>query len=406
MSDESLAVLLDGRIVGSLRRNNPDRMSFRYEPAWQAFAKAMPLSLSLPLAVAEHEGAPVESFVRGLLPDAAVGGDLFASIARLGEDCAGAVQIVATAKAQSMLSNPPAEAEWLTEGEVGERLRTVRENPAAARLPKDAGQFTLGCAGPKTALFLQRDRWGVPSGRLPTTHILKPQGNAAEGQAENEHFCLTLARALRFPAAASSIRRFGEETALVIERYDRVAQPDGDIVRVHQEDMVQALGENPAPADIVKLLRKQSSRPQDDVETFVDSLVLNWLIGGTDADARNYSLLHGSGGRLRLAPLYDLASALPYDRLDERKLEMRMEIGGERHLAGIGRRQWQKAESELGFESGQLLRRARARAQSMIWELPALTDRVHAGGLRHPIVARLSRVLRARATRCLEDLSG
>jgi len=405
MTDENLAVLLDGRIVGSLRKIHPDRMSFRYEPAWQAFAKAMPLSLSLPLAVAEHEGPAVESFIRGLLPNAPTG-EPFALIAHVGEDCAGAVQVVAPAKAQAMLSGPPAEAEWLTDGEVGERLQALKRDPAAGRLPKDTGQFCLAGAGAKTALFLQRDRWGVPSGRLPTTHILKPQGNASEGQAENEHFCLTLARALRFPAAASSIRRFGEETALVVERYDRVAQPDGDIVRVHQEDLCQALGSDPAPADIVKLLRKQSSRPQDDVETFVDSLVFNWLIGGTDADARNYSLLHGAGGRLRLAPLYDLSSALPYDRLDERKLEMRMEIGGERHLAGIGRRQWQKAESELGFESGQLQRRARARAQAMIWELPALTDRVHAGGLRHPVIARLSRVLKARATRCLEELTG
>ena len=380
-------------------------MTFRYEPAWQGFAKAMPLSLSLPLAVAEHEGPAVGSFIRGLLP-AVPAGDPFALIAQVGEDCAGAVQVVAPARAQAMLAGPPAEVAWLTDGEVGERLQALKRDPTAGRLPKDIGQFSLAGAGAKTALFLQRDRWGVPSGRLPTTHILKPQGNASEGQAENEHFCLTLARALRFPAAASSIRRFGEETALVVERYDRVAQPDGDVVRVHQEDMYQALGSDPAPADIVKLLRQQSSRPQDDVETFVDSLVFNWLIGGTDADARNYSLLHGAGGKLRLAPLYDLSSALPYDRLDERKLEMRMEIGGERHLAGIGRRQWQRAESELGLESGQLQRRARARAQAMIWELPALTDRIHAGGLRHPVIARLSRVLKARATRCLEELTG
>ena len=33
MTDESLAVLLDGRIVGSLRKIHLDRMSFRYEPA-------------------------------------------------------------------------------------------------------------------------------------------------------------------------------------------------------------------------------------------------------------------------------------------------------------------------------------------------------------------------------------
>jgi serine/threonine-protein kinase HipA len=33
----------------------------------------------------------------------------------------------------------------------------------------------------------------------------------------------------------------------------------------------------------------------------------NWLIGSTDAHAKNYSILIGAGGRVRLAPLYEMA---------------------------------------------------------------------------------------------------
>jgi len=43
----------------------------------------------------------------------------------------------------------------------------------------------------------------------------------------------------------------------------------------------------------------------------IDALAWNWLIAGTDAHAKNYSLLL-AGNDVRLAPLYDVASALPY----------------------------------------------------------------------------------------------
>ena len=39
----------------------------------------------------------------------------------------------------------------------------------------------------------------------------------------------------------------------------------------------------------------------------------NWLIAGTDEHAQNYGLLL-AGDQVRLAPLYDVASALPDGR--------------------------------------------------------------------------------------------
>ena len=49
---------------------------------------------------------------------------------------------------------------------------------------------------------------------------------------------------------------------------------------------------------------------EDAVRRFADALIWNWLIGGTDAHAKNYSVLL-AGDQVRLAPLYDIASALP-----------------------------------------------------------------------------------------------
>ena len=56
----------------------------------------------------------------------------------------------------------------------------------------------------------------------------------------------------------------------------------------------------------------------DAVWRFADALIWNWLIAGTDAHAKNYSLLLAED-QVRLAPLYDVASALPYG-IHERKL--------------------------------------------------------------------------------------
>jgi serine/threonine-protein kinase HipA len=39
----------------------------------------------------------------------------------------------------------------------------------------------------------------------------------------------------------------------------------------------------PNAARIVELLRAQSSSPEEDVSSFVDSIIFNWLIAGTDA---------------------------------------------------------------------------------------------------------------------------
>lgn len=388
----------------------------------------MPLSLSLPISRTEHIGDPIEAFIWGLLPDNALvlerwaksfhvsARNPFSLIANVGEDCAGAAQFVQPERLGELLAGLQPSVQWLIDVEIAARLRALRQDQTAWRLPQDTGQFSLAGAQAKTALLFQHGRWGVPSGRMPTTHILKPQSPEFDGHAENEHFCLTLARALGLPTAKSDVQRFGHEVAIVVERYDRVALDDGHIVRVHQEDMCQALGVmptskyqsegGPRPADIAKLLRDHSSKPQEDLGTFVDALVFNWLVGGTDAHAKNYSVLHGSGGQLRLAPLYDLASALPYDHLDERKLRLAMRMGREYLLQNIGLRQWQQLEADLHLQTGSLVRRARKLTQAMMRELPTVVEGMHREGLHHRVIGRLLHALQKRVAKCAEALDG
>jgi serine/threonine-protein kinase HipA len=271
-----------------------------------------------------------------------------------------------------------------------------------------------------------------PLGRPGRAHTNDPHSEAAPagtGRSCRERaLLLLLARAVGIPTAYSEVRRFGDEIAIVVTRYDRAftadlataAAADAEglralaltqpILRLHQEDACQALGlpptlkyqneGGPSPSDIVELIRGHSAAPADDVSTFVDALAFNWLIGGTDAHSKNYSLLHGGGGRVRLAPLYDIASALPYPEMDPRRIKLAMRIGSKYRVFDIGRRHWVALAEELAIDSEGTVARIAEMASNAIDSVPAVRRSMAASGLDHPIVARLSDLLLERATQC------
>ena len=416
-----LIALLDSREVGTVHYKD-SRLSFAYSDAWRNDPNTYPLSLSMPLGSATHGHARIEAFLWGLLPDndrvlqnwgkrfQVSPKNVFRLISHVGEDCAGAVQFVSPERLETLIAEPAArEIQWLTEDDVAERLRTLRADHSAWRAASDTGQFSLAGAQPKTALLFERKRWGVPSGRIPTTHILKPPTGEWDGHAENEHFSLQLARSLGLIVPNSSVLRFQDEIAIVVERYDRT-RAENRWVRIHQEDMCQALGLHPTrkyESDggpgvqrIVELLREQSSSPEEDVQSFVDAIAFNWLIAGTDAHAKNYSLLLGQDGVVRLAPLYDLASILPYPAVDTSKVKLAMKIGGEYRLRNIGLRHWQKLASELRLDEATLIGRIKAMAQAMPDQAAAIQKQIEEAGLSHVTITRVCKRLAVRAVAC------
>jgi serine/threonine-protein kinase HipA len=421
-----LVTLLGGKEAGRVHNDTRGRLTFIYDDQWRNDIEAYPLSLSMPIAAKEHGRAAVEAFLWGLLPDneqvlarwaakfQVSARNVFALISHVGEDCAGAVQFVTPERLEAIRSGKEDKVEWLDEAELAKRLRALREDHAAWRLPRDTGQFSLAGAQPKTALLLQNDRWGIPSGRIPTTHILKPPTGHFDGHAENEHICLMLARNLGLPAAQSKVRRFKDEVAIVVERYDR-QQKGNDIIRVHQEDTCQALGimptkkyqneGGPSPANIIELLRTYSTDRDADLDTFVTALGFNWLIAGTDAHAKNYSLLL-SGPDVRLAPLYDIASILPYEEVDLRKAKLAMKIGGEYKVELIGLRQWQKFAREVRTNADQLVEVLISLAKHLPDEVASARTLAREEGLDNALIDRLAKQLIVRAHECQRSLGG
>jgi serine/threonine-protein kinase HipA len=160
----------------------------------------------------------------------------------------------------------------------------------------------------------------------------------------------------------------------------------------------------PSPEDIVSLLQTHSSRPDEDIRTFIDALALNWLIGGTDAHAKNYSLLHGARGALRLAPLYDVASILPYTDVDPKRVKLAMKIGGEYRMHAIGARQWRKLSVALRLDPNETLGRITALAARVAVEVVDVRRQLRRDGLRHAILDKLATVLVTRAHACAAEL--
>jgi serine/threonine-protein kinase HipA len=190
--------------------------------------------------------------------------------------------------------------------------------------------------------------------------------------------------------ARSSIVRFGEERAICVERYDR-RLVSGEVVRVHQEDLCQALGVHPdhkyeseggpSVAAIGALLTRSigGEAGERDRARFADALALNWLLAGPDAHAKNYSLLL-SGDQARLAPLYDVASALPYPDFFAPKFHLAMRIGGQYIAARIQADAWRTAAAQLGLDGDQVVGRVAYLAERLpaAFETAALTREVAA----------------------------
>ena len=103
----------------------------------------------------------------------------------------------------------------------------------------------------------------------------------------------------------------------------------------------------------------------DAIWRLLDALALNWIIAGTDAHAKNYSLLL-AGAQVRLAPLYDVASALPYDESKGHDLKLAMKLGGEYRLLMTDRAEtWSRTARDLHLDGDEVVDRVVALARRL-----------------------------------------
>lgn len=408
--------------MGELSATADGRVSFVYDDEWREDARTFPLSLSMSKVVKRHGGGVVSNWLWNLLPENVqvierIAQDTnhgwkrvsprnpLALLSKVGEECAGAIQLLAPERLAAAVGS----LKLLTEADVAVRLRELRQNRAASgRLPDDQGQFSLAGAQTKTALHRTMDgTWALPSGRIATTHIFKPPIPTLHGQVENEHLCLKLGAALGIPFSRSEVMRFGDERAIVVERYDRLRQPDGTVVRLHQEDMCQVLAlspnkkyqENGGPGlfDVLTKVLSSSGDPGADRDAFVRATAMNFIMLGTDAHAKNFSVLFGGGPVYRLAPIYDVNSYLPYaDRPSAAKLSM--SVDGNSYIGEIHPRHWEKQARACQLPTEVWIQAIR----DMIVRAPDLASAIvrncRAEGLEHDVMDKMVNKLAVRCT--------
>ena len=425
----ALVVLLGGTRVGNVYQSPSGTFRFAYLEEWRSSRDAYPLSLSMPLAAREHRHDAISAFLWGLLPDNERTldhyGRLFgvsprnpvALLTHIGADCAGAVQLATPERVHELEGNraPSRKGaiDWLTEAEVAEELKSVREHgiPGASR--ETVGQFSLAGAQPKIALLEERGKWGRPSGRIPTNRILKPPSGKFHGFAENEHFCLELAASLGLGAVPSRVEWFADEIAIVVQRFDREKR-DGVWLRIHQEDFCQALGVppirkyesegGPGIPDLIGLLRESSTNADDDIARFIQATALNWVLAATDAHAKNYALLHGADG-VRLAPFYDILSYLPYTDARLHRVKLAMRIGREYSVRRVHAADWAEMAKQCRLSQPTVV----ANVMTVLEGLPRAIDRAAETsideGLDRTIIELLRDRTRDRVSRCVEIMA-
>jgi serine/threonine-protein kinase HipA len=414
MSD--LLIVIEGNLAGQIRADKSGRLSLNYESNWRDSPQGYALSVSMPLAEITYPHKAVWPYLWNLLPENpnvlqrwgqqyhVSANNPFKLLTYVGADLPGATQLIPLERLEEIQSAEHPTIQWMSIDELAERLRQLRADIAAVRRPADIGKMSLPGAQAKTAFYWEQqgNRWGVPGGRTPTTHIIKPCIPGFDGLVENEHLCQEIAARLGIPSAKSFVLAL-DQPYIVVERYDRLPPPPGSPFarRIHQEDMCQALNlmptkkyqedGGPGIAQIVTLIRRVSTEPDVDVERFLKANIFNWLIGGTDAHAKNYSLLIGSGDEVRLAPLYDLSSQLPYPELIPQRVAMK--IGEHYDIARVSLEDWQKTARVCAVEEDGVVAMITEMAKAIPDEISAARDRALVDGLSEDTIAPLARQL-------------
>ena len=179
-------VLLNGRLVGTLRMDHSGAISFVYDPDWLTWQHTLPISLSLPQREQPHVGLPVIAYLENLLPDNQVvrdriaakvqadGADAYHLLEKLGRDCVGALQFVVGHKAFGAGNSGEFRAEPVSDTDIATTLGNLAVSPLGIK-PEVDFRISIAGAQEKTAFLRMNGRWFRPYGMTPTSHILKTQ---------------------------------------------------------------------------------------------------------------------------------------------------------------------------------------------------------------------------------------
>jgi serine/threonine-protein kinase HipA len=389
----SLVAWVDQIEVGTL---DVDRgtWSFEYDRRYaSSLPTAFPLSTHFPL-----DGPPktfdtpddrrVEWYFANLLPEGGVRRAI-ASYARLdpddtlgllrafGEESAGALSLLVPGVEPVFAPEPAERYIALTDEDLRAAIHDLPRVPLLAA----GGRAKMSLAGARHKLGV---RWCDGRFLLPkgggggaSSHILKPDNARPEAYPfcpANEHFIMSLARAVHLPVPATALVHL-PEPIYVVERYDRTVDQVGIVRRLHQIDLCQLLNRWPAFkyeadggatfADVFEAANL-TRQPAAAKNQLIRWLVFDYLVGNSDAHAKNVSFLVSRDG-FTLAPFYDLLCVRAYG--DD---TLAMTVGGEDKYGIVTGASWDALATALGLRPAFLRRVRRELARDVVRAAEAL----------------------------------
>lgn len=290
-----------------------------------------------------------------------------------GADCAGAIVFSPTKSESNAERDITSEIDkWLSvpNGEYHKSLFST----CRARLSIAGAQDKVPC-------IAKNGRYMLPASGIPTTHIVKPASHYFPWLPENEAFCLRLARICGLPATECQLDFRHNGILFVAKRWDR-ALVNGQLVRVHQEDMRQVMGLWPESkyqesgdyagflslAEAVRRYGIKGPAGTDPAMFLAKAAVFNWLVGNCDAHAGNFAVLHAAEGP-EFAPLYDIVCTRVYPSLTT---ELAMRIGGAADAQAVWEEDFALLAEELGLEQEAVLAEAHRQADALRRGMAAL----------------------------------
>ena len=338
---KELSVRLHGLQVGVLRLVN-GKMEFTYDENAQK-----PISLSLPLQKEPFKEKVCRAFFGGLLPENPNMRELLAKkyninvnddfklLKEIGRDCAGALSFHEMTEPQKSYQMLKIEGSILSDEELTKYLEELPYRPYLGK------RLSLAGAQEKTAVCVINGKIALPNNDIPTTHIIKTSLPKYVQSIQNEYICMKAAKEIGLEVAEVEIRKVGEIEFLLVERFDRKYSNNLECERILQEDFAQSLGVQARDKykvtfkDCLKVLN-QTATPANSKLRFVRQVIFNYLIGNTDAHAKNFSVYLTNDG-ITLTPAYDLLCSSIYD-CDQR---IAMKLGKARYYSDVTEKDWE-----------------------------------------------------------------
>jgi len=397
--------------------------SLIYTDVWNvngyAFSPHLPLN-------EVSSGASVRNFFSNLLPEGQLleglsqayqvsKYDVFGILRKVGKDCAGAL-VLTDPENNPDIDHAATENDYqeISSLDLNDRIRDASIHNTPVMLWNAIPRMSLAGVQNKLGIYIDiNDKFYLPIGSAPTSHILKPDKLTGEHNsiAANEYFCMQLASEIGLNVPFTSYRQLPIPIYLV-QRYDRIWTSEGKLVRTHQIDGCQALNlppnlkyeeefrDGPLGATMKDLLELSNlcKVPAIAKQQLLRWVIFNYLIGNSDAHAKNISFLINHhyldennqivvDQGMKIAPLYDLVCGRVYDYV-----ELAQSIGGETEIPLIGRLEWTKFADECGISFAALQKIASQLVKRLDKSLPKMTERIMQE-TDQPIVEKIAEII-------------